>query len=42
MKSLNLVLIATALLVGGPQGATLGMRLADLEVRTWTGGRPGG
>jgi uncharacterized RDD family membrane protein YckC len=30
-----------AWLVGGPQSATLGMRLADLEVRTWTGGRPG-
>jgi uncharacterized RDD family membrane protein YckC len=29
-----------AWLVGGPQGATLGMRLADLEVRTWSGGRP--
>src|SRR5262249_25751415 len=30
-----------ALLVGGPQSGTVGMRLTDLEVRTWTGGRPG-
>jgi uncharacterized RDD family membrane protein YckC len=30
-----------AWLVGGAHNATLGMRLADLEVRTWTGGRPG-
>ena len=29
-----------ALLVGGRHHATLGMRLFDLEVRTWSGGKP--
>jgi uncharacterized RDD family membrane protein YckC len=29
-----------ALQVGGRHNATLGMRLFDLEVRTWDGGRP--
>jgi uncharacterized RDD family membrane protein YckC len=29
-----------ALSVGGRQHATLGMRLFDLEVRTWPGGQP--
>ena len=29
-----------ALLVGGRHHATLGMRLFDLEVKTWAGGRP--
>jgi uncharacterized RDD family membrane protein YckC len=28
------------LLIGGPDSATLGMRLLRLEVRTWTGDRP--
>jgi uncharacterized RDD family membrane protein YckC len=28
------------LMIGGPDSATLGMRLFGLEVRTWTGGRP--
>lgn len=27
-------------LVGGPRSATLGMRLFDVEVRSWTGQRP--
>jgi len=29
------------LLIGGRGSATLGMRAMDVEVRTWTGGRPG-
>jgi len=29
-----------SLLVGGAQSATIGMRLFDVEVRNWTGGRP--
>jgi uncharacterized RDD family membrane protein YckC len=29
-----------SLLVGGPQSATIGMRLFDVQVRNWTGGRP--
>lgn len=29
------------LLEGGPRSATFGMRLFDLEVRAWTGNRPG-
>ncbi len=26
--------------LGGPQGATVGMRMMDIEMRTWTGERP--
>ncbi len=26
--------------LGGPHGATIGMRVMDIEMRTWTGGRP--
>jgi uncharacterized RDD family membrane protein YckC len=29
------------LLIGGPGSATVGMRLFDIEVRSWTGERPG-
>jgi uncharacterized RDD family membrane protein YckC len=29
------------LLIGGPSSATLGMQLFGIEVRTWTGNRPG-
>ncbi len=29
------------LLIGGDKSATIGMRLMDVEVRTWTGARPG-
>ncbi len=29
------------LTIGGPQSATIGMRLFGLEVRVWNGGRPG-
>jgi uncharacterized RDD family membrane protein YckC len=29
------------LLIGGPASATLGMQLFGVEVRTWTGSRPG-
>ena len=28
------------LLIGGPRSATLGMRLFDVEIRSWTGARP--
>ena len=28
------------LLIGGPQSSTIGMRIMDLEVRRWVGGRP--
>lgn len=30
----------STLLLGRPRSATLGMRLFDLEMRTWAGGRP--
>jgi uncharacterized RDD family membrane protein YckC len=36
-----LVIAYHALLIGGPASATLGMQLFDLEVRTWSGGKPG-
>jgi len=26
--------------LGGPHGATVGMRMMDIEMRTWSGGRP--
>jgi uncharacterized RDD family membrane protein YckC len=26
--------------LGGPHGATIGMRVMNIEMRTWTGGRP--
>ncbi len=39
---LSLVPVAYhTLLIGGPWSATLGMLLFDLEVRSWTGARPG-
>jgi uncharacterized RDD family membrane protein YckC len=33
--------IYSTLTIGGPHSATYGMRLFDLEVRSWTGERPG-
>lgn len=33
--------IYSTLTIGGPHSATYGMRLFDLEVRAWTGERPG-
>lgn len=29
------------LLIAGPRSATLGMRIFDIEMRSWNGGRPG-
>jgi len=36
-----LVIAYHAWLIGGPASATLGMQFFDLEVRTWSGGKPG-
>lgn len=35
-----LPLAYNTLLIGGPRSATLGMRLFDVEMRSWTGQRP--
>lgn len=41
MAILGIVPVAYhTLLIGGRRGATFGMRLFDVEMRSWTGGRP--